>query len=151
MADIVSPQKRSEMMSGIKNRNTKPELIVRSVLHRSGFRFRLNKKILDTRPDIVLPKWNAAIFVHGCFWHGHEACHLYRLPKSNTDFWADKVEANKQRDAKHIAILTAADWRVLTVWECALKGRKQLPRLTLAQRLIASIRRKTEDFDIRGV
>ena len=125
MTDIVPAQKRSEMMSGIRAKNTKPELVVRSFLHATGFRFRLHRKDLPGKPDIVLPKWRTVIFVHGCFWHGHENCHLYRLPKSRTEFWRDKIEGNRRRDELARVRLREAGWKILVVWECALRGKNK--------------------------
>lgn len=98
MVDIVSKEVRSRMMAGIKGKDTKPEILVRQLLHRNGFRFRLHQKHLPGRPDIVLKRFNAVIFVNGCFWHGHHRCHLFRLPKSRRDFWQDKIWANRERD-----------------------------------------------------
>ena len=113
---------RSEMMSRIGTRNTAPELVVRRGLHRLGFRFRLHRKDLPGRPDVVLPRHHAVIFVHGCFWHGHEGCPYFRLPKTNTDFWKAKIVRNVERDAEIVARLVAQGWRVLTVWECMTRG-----------------------------
>jgi DNA mismatch endonuclease, patch repair protein len=112
---------RSEMMSRIGSRNTAPEMLVRRGLHRLGFRFRLHRKDLPGRPDVVLPRHRAAIFVHGCFWHGHKGCPYFRLPKTNTDFWKGKIARNAERDAEAVARLVAQGWRVLTVWECAVR------------------------------
>ena len=127
MVDVVSPQVRSQMMASISGKNTKPELLIRQGLHRKGFRFRLNDRKLPGRPDIVLPKYGAVVFVHGCFWHRHE-CHLFKWPKSREDFWRLKLNDNATRDKRNIDELKAAGWRVAIVWECALKGRlKQLP------------------------
>lgn len=108
-------------MSSIRSRNTKPEIIVRSLLHREGFRFRLHVRELPGKPDIVLPKYRAAIFVHGCFWHGHD-CSLYRLPSTRPDFWQDKIDHNRASDRRARDALLAAGWRVAVVWECALRG-----------------------------
>jgi DNA mismatch endonuclease (patch repair protein) len=109
------------MMSGIQGKNTKPEMLVRSLLHRSGFRFRLHRKDLPGKPDIVLPKYRAVIFVHGCFWHGHE-CKYFRWPSSRPDFWRAKIERNRLNDATYVAELLETGWRVAVVWECATRG-----------------------------
>ncbi|MXP10093.1 DNA mismatch endonuclease Vsr [Altererythrobacter halimionae] len=124
MADIVSKAKRSRMMSGIRSKNTRPELIVRSALHSRGFRYRLHDPNLPGKPDLVFPSLKSAIFVNGCFWHGH-SCNLFRLPKTNTDFWAGKIEANRMRDARVRERLDAIGLRHFTVWECSLRGRSQ--------------------------
>lgn len=111
------------MMRGIRGSNTKPELQVRKALHAYGFRYRLNAKELPGRPDIVLPKWKAVIFVHGCFWHAHQGCRYFRIPATRTEFWEQKLSANAARDARQIEQLLAMGWRVLVVWECSLKNR----------------------------
>ncbi|AUT60103.1 very short patch repair endonuclease [Paraburkholderia terrae] len=121
MVDIVDAATRSRMMSGIRGRNTKPEILIRSLLHRRGFRFRLDARDLAGRPDIVLPRYRAVIFVHGCFWHGHD-CHLFKWPQTRPEFWRDKIGRNRANDAKAQAALLEAGWRVATVWECALRG-----------------------------
>ena len=108
-------------MSGIHSRNTKPELMLRSALHARGFRFRLHRKDLPGRPDIVLPKYGAIIQVHGCFWHGH-GCEYFRYPATNPDFWRQKIGQNRGRDKRTTEALKALGWRVLTVWECATRG-----------------------------
>lgn len=125
MTDVVDPQTRSRMMAGIGARNTSPELRVRSLLHRGGYRFRLHVSGLPGKPDIVLPKYRAVLFVNGCFWHAH-GCHLFKLPASRREFWELKLNANRARDRKSIEELRALGWRVLVVWECALKGRCRL-------------------------
>jgi DNA mismatch endonuclease, patch repair protein len=127
LVDIVEPAKRSQMMAGIKGKNTKPEIQVRKILYRIGFRFRLHRKDMPGRPDIVIPKHNTVIFVHGCFWHGHEDCAIFRLPKSRTEFWQEKIGNNVLRDEKTIRLLVGQGWRVVNVWECALKGSSRLP------------------------
>jgi DNA mismatch endonuclease (patch repair protein) len=112
------------MMSGIRSRDTKPEIALRSALHAKGFRFRVHRKDLPGRPDIVLPKYNAVIEVHGCFWHGH-GCDLFRYPATNPEFWRQKIRENRIRDQRTHDALRALGWRVLTVWECATRGRTQ--------------------------
>lgn len=125
-ADTVSAAVRSRMMAAVKGKNTKPELAIRSALHRRGFRFRLHRKDLPGKPDLVFPGRNAVIFVHGCFWHGHD-CHLFRWPKSRQDFWREKISRNVERDRNQHEALADAGWRIGTVWECALKGKTRLP------------------------
>lgn len=127
MVDVVDRATRSRMMANIRGRDTKPEVMVRRMLHKRGFRFLLHDKRLPGRPDIVLPKYRAAIFVHGCFWHRHEGCRFCTTPATRPSFWRDKFESNVARDAKHVELLLASGWRVATIWECALKerGRQQ--------------------------
>lgn len=121
MADTVSPAVRSRMMAGIRSTGTKPEMIVRRALHGAGFRYVLHDGRLPGRPDVVLPRYHAAIFVNGCFWHGHE-CRLFRLPATRADFWSAKIGSNRIRDAAAHSALTRDGWRVATIWECALRG-----------------------------
>jgi len=110
------------MMSGIKGKNTKPELVIRHALHKAGFRYRLHDKRLPGKPDLVLPKYNAVIFVNGCFWHGH-GCHLFKWPSTRQEWWRTKITKTVQIDQDHLRELSGLGWRVATVWECALKGR----------------------------
>jgi len=134
--DVFTPQKRSEVMSRIRGRDTKPELVLRSMLHRLGYRFTVNgpkNRSLPGRPDIVLPKYRTALFVHGCFWHGHENCRHFRLPKSRSAFWKAKIQGNQQRDLHNENALRNLGWNVVTIWECALRTPKD--RLWLAARL----------------
>jgi len=127
MADIVDSATRSRMMSGIRGRDTKPEKLIRSLLHRRGFRFRVNHPDLPGKPDIVFPRLRAVVFVHGCFWHGHD-CPLFRLPGTRTEFWATKIARNRANDTRVTQALRDAGWRVATVWECVLRGRnKDIP------------------------
>jgi DNA mismatch endonuclease (patch repair protein) len=124
MADIFTPEKRSQVMSRIRSQDTKPELAVRSMLHRLGYRFTVNgpkNRSLPGRPDIVLPKYRTVIFVHGCFWHGHEHCPKFRMPKSRRAFWKKKIEGNKARDLQKEKLLCNQGWCVVTIWECAIK------------------------------
>lgn len=128
MADIVDPQTRSRMMSGIRGKNTQPEMLVRRLLHAMGYRYRLHARELPGKPDIVFRRRRIAIFVHGCFWHRHPdpACRLARMPKSRVDFWQPKLEGNRARDEANVAALEAMGWKVLLVWECQLRDREQL-------------------------
>ena len=121
MVDIVNAVTRSRMMSGIRGRDTRPERQVRSLLHRQGFRFRLHSKVMPGRPDLVLPKYRVAIFVHGCFWHGHD-CALFKWPATRRAFWRAKILANRKRDRVVGEQILAAGFRHLTVWECAFRG-----------------------------
>ena len=118
MTDIVNSKRRSELMAGIKGRDTAPERKVRRIAHRMGLRFRLHRKDLPGRPDLVFPKHQLAVFVHGCFWHRHEGCRLAYSPKSRVAFWTEKFAANVARDARQEAALKALGWRVLVIWEC---------------------------------
>lgn len=117
-SDIYSRKKRSEVMSTVKSKNTKPELRVRSWLHKRGFRFRLHGKDLPGVPDVILPKYKTAIFVHGCFWHQHPGCKKATIPRTNYEFWKQKLERNVERDIEHVGQLKQRGWRVITVWEC---------------------------------
>lgn len=122
-------------MSHIRSAETKPEKQIRSALFRMGFRFRKNDKRLSGKPDIVLPHYHAVIFVNGCFWHGHEGCPKYVVPKSNTEFWLNKINTNRERDKKQISELIEQGWRVGIVWECSIlgKGRTEKIREAAAQ------------------
>jgi DNA mismatch endonuclease (patch repair protein) len=118
--DSIDPSRRSENMRRIRNKNTKPELILRSMLHRKGYRFRLHRKDLPGKPDIVFPSLRKAIFVHGCFWHQHNACREGRLPGSRLDYWKPKLKRNQVRDAAALLELKSRGWDVIVVWECEL-------------------------------
>ena len=118
MADRLTPEHRSWNMSRIRGKDTLPERQVRSALHRAGYRFRLHRKDLPGRPDIVLPKHRTVVFVHGCFWHRHKGCHFAYTPKSRVAFWNEKFRANVERDRRNVRALRALGWRVITVWEC---------------------------------
>lgn len=126
MTDVLSEQQRRHNMSRIRGRHTKPELILRRGLHARGMRFRLHRKELPGRPDIVFPKYRAVLLVQGCFWHGH-GCQMFKWPDTNADFWQDKIHKNQERDLKNIRALRERGWRVLTVWECAIRGRARRP------------------------
>lgn len=126
MTDVFTKSKRSEVMSRIKGRNTKPERAVRSLLHHMGYRFRLHKADLPGKPDIVLSRYKTVIFVHGCFWHRHKDCRFAYTPKSRTDFWLNKLESNVIRDIQVKSDLEKLGWRVITIWECELREMGQL-------------------------
>lgn len=121
MADIVDQTTRSRMMSGIRGKDTKPELSLRKALHARGFRYSLHSSKLPGKPDIVLPKYRAVVFVHGCFWHRHEGCRYATSPSTRTDFWNAKFEANIERDETVQRALQTLQWRVAVVWECAIR------------------------------
>ncbi len=124
VVDVFTSEKRSEIMSRIRGRDTKPELALRSMLHRMGYRFTVNgpgNKKLPGRPDLVLPKFGTVIFVHGCFWHGHEDCADFRLPASRREWWTAKIEGNRARDSRVQVELHHLGWHVVTIWACALK------------------------------
>lgn len=121
MADKMTPSQRHYCMSRIKGKDTRPEMRVRRYLHGHGFRYSLHSKRLPGKPDLVLRKYNSVIFIHGCFWHGHPGCPEFRPPKSNEEFWKEKVRRNKERDAAEIGTLEALGWNVIIVWECELK------------------------------
>ncbi len=134
MADVHSKETRSYNMSRIKSKNTKPEMLVRQFLHKNGFRYRLHVKDLPGKPDIVLPKYKTVIFIHGCFWHGHEGCKYYVVPKTRTEWWLNKIKGNATNDSKAEALLKEVGWKIIKIWECELK--KLLSEKTLAQLLL---------------
>lgn len=123
MTDTVTPDVRSRMMAAVKSRDTGPELAVRKSLHAMGFRYRVHKRIGKARPDMVFARYRAAVFIHGCFWHGHGDCRLARMPTSNVGFWCEKIERNMARDIRNMAELAEAHWKTAVVWECAIRDR----------------------------
>ncbi|WP_277879994.1 very short patch repair endonuclease [Stenotrophomonas maltophilia] len=139
MVDSLTPEQRSAQMSRIRGSNTKLEVLVRKGLHARGLRYRLGGAKLPGRPDIVLPKYRTVVFVHGCFWHGHD-CPLYRLPKTRPEFWADKIGKNRIRDLRVTAELEALGWRVLAVWECSLRGKTALEQASFLDHLAGTLR-----------
>lgn len=128
MTDTLSKLQRSERMGLIRGKDTKPELLVRSITHRLGFRYRLHVSSLPGKPDLVFPKRHKVIFVHGCYWHRHPGCALARLPKSRLDFWTPKLTQNRERDLKNISRLRRARWSVCVVWECEIQRTERLKR-----------------------
>ena len=142
MVDLYDEGRRSEIMSRIVSKDTLPEVRVRKVLHRLGFRFRLHQKDLPGKPDIVLPRWRTVIFVHGCFWHGHDCCEGH-IPKSNTAYWAPKLERNRKRDAENAEKLKLLGWHRIIIWECQTYSLRKLEdRLREAMGTLRSGRRE---------
>ena len=141
MSDVHDKQTRSYNMSQIKGKNTKPEILVRKFLFANGFRYRLHDKKLPGRPDIVLPKLHTAIFVHGCFWHGHENCKYFVIPKTRTEFWVNKINGNILRDEDNLKGLKNDKWKVFVIFECELRGKKT--EKTLRQ-LLTRLRRLSQ-------
>lgn len=150
MPDVVDAATRSRMMAGIRGRDTKPEIALRKALFARGFRYRLHVPDLPGKPDIVLPRYRATIFVNGCFWHGHD-CPLFRLPGTRPDFWRAKIARNRQRDAEVSDRIAAAGWRQLVVWECALTGRLRLGLETVAESVSVWLRSAEAQGVIRGM
>jgi DNA mismatch endonuclease (patch repair protein) len=138
LVDSLTPEQRSAQMSRIRGSNTKLEVLVRKGLHARGLRYRLGGAKLPGRPDIVLPKYRTVVFVHGCFWHGHD-CPLYRLPKTRPEFWQAKIDSNKSRDARVQRELRAAGWKVIELWECEVRGQDQVAIDRTLDRLALSI------------
>jgi DNA mismatch endonuclease (patch repair protein) len=139
MTDVLTAAQRQLNMSRIKGKDTKPEMLVRKGLHSCGLRFRLHDRKLPGHPDLVFPRYGAVVFVHGCFWHAH-GCALSKLPRTRQDFWEAKLEANAQRDRKATEALLAAGWRVLIVWECALRGPSRIGSRAMVEQAAAFIR-----------
>jgi DNA mismatch endonuclease (patch repair protein) len=127
--DIVNAETRSRMMSGIRSKNTKPEIIIRKGLFNRGLRYRINDKKVFGKPDIVFKKYKAVVFIHGCFWHGHVGCKNYKIPSSNREFWVNKIDINRKRDGEVLNYLHATGWRICIVWECAVRGKYQLNKI----------------------
>jgi DNA mismatch endonuclease (patch repair protein) len=145
MPDVHDKATRSFNMSRIRGKDTKPEMIVRQYLHTHGLRYRLHQKDLPGKPDVVLPKYRTVIFVHGCFWHMHEGCRYFVVPKTRTEFWMTKIGKNVANDIKQQSALMAAGWRVITVWECELKPAVREERLA---RLLEEIRSPLEPDEV---
>ncbi|TGT56616.1 DNA mismatch endonuclease Vsr [Mesorhizobium sp. M00.F.Ca.ET.170.01.1.1] len=126
MADRLTVEQRSAHMARIRRADTRPERVVRSLLHQAGYRFRIQWKGVPGRPDVAFPNRRKAIFIHGCFWHGHEACSAWRLPRTRPEFWQNKIVTNRARDARQLAEATNSGWDCLVVWECQTKDKVQL-------------------------
>ena len=136
-------------MAAIRGADTKPEMMIRRGLHARGFRFRLHDRRLPGRPDLIFPKYRAVLFVHGCFWHGHD-CHLFKWPGTQEDFWREKIGSNVARDRANIVALREAGWRVGVVWECALKGRYRLPLDDLIDSIASWLSSDWKEISFRG-
>lgn len=130
--DTVDKETRSRIMSRNRHKDTGPELHLRSVLHRAGLRYKLYDKNLPGKPDLVLPRFRTAVFVHGCYWHSH-GCNRSSIPKSHTDYWKTKLNRNKERDVRNIALLRELDWRAMIIWECSLVGKNAIEPNELAE------------------
>lgn len=149
VADIVNRNTRSRIMAAVRSSDTSPELAIRKALHARGFRYRTNVRELPGKPDIVLPKYRAAIFVHGCFWHAHD-CALFRLPATRRGFWKDKLERNQKRDEEVGNSLNEAGWRFLTVWECAIRGPERRTLVTVIDEVISWLEEGQSSSEVRG-
>lgn len=149
MADMFTPEKRSEIMSRIRAKDTAPELQLRKGLHALGFRYRLHVRKLPGKPDLVLPKYKSAIFVNGCFWHGH-ACHLFRWPATNPGYWRPKITRTMQRDLLNKDSLLSKGWRVLTIWECSFRGKTNISIESVIERTAKWIVSDSKHLEIRG-
>lgn len=140
MPDTMTPAQRSRVMSRVRNKDTGIEKYVRSSLHRRGFRFRKNVRSLPGQPDIVLPKYHTVVLVHGCFWHGHENCRASRLPETRKEFWQAKISGNTSRDRKNVQALKDSGWKVVTIWECSLKKKREDEKEAAIELLIEEIK-----------
>ena len=150
MTDIVSKSTRSAMMSGIRHKNTKPELLVRTQLFARGYRYRLHAGHLPGKPDIIFPKYKAVVFIHGCFWHCHD-CHLFKWPQSRQEFWQQKLSSNKERDLRHQLELRSGGWRVAVIHECALKGKTRIELSCLLDRIESWFQSSDDFLEISGI
>ena len=146
MVDVMSAEKRSALMSRIRGKDTSPEMCVRKYLWEAGLRYRLHPGRMPGRPDMVLKRWNAVVFVHGCFWHSHAGCSFFRLPKTRVEFWEEKLRLNRERDERTVSALAADGWRVAIVWECAVRA----DPLATGHTLATWVRHGVEGIQIEG-
>lgn len=147
--DVVSREKRSSMMSGIRSKDTKPEMKIRKALYSRGYRYRLHSSKIQGKPDIIMRKYNAVIFIHGCFWHGHN-CKLFRLPKTRTAFWENKINTNRERDRKVVSILQKDGWRIAVIWECSMRGKGKMDFEDIMDRLTEWIESDRRTLTLTG-
>lgn len=150
MPDVHDTQTRSRNMAAIKGRDTKPEIIIRKALHQAGFRYRLHVRDLPGKPDMAFPRYHAALFINGCFWHRHN-CHLFKWPQTRQEFWENKISGNVKNDAKKLEMLEAAGWRVGIVWECALKGKYRRPHEATIQMIAEWLKSDDKKLEIQGL
>jgi len=148
MSDTMTKEQRHYCMSRIRGKDTRPEMVVRRWLHSEGFRYSLHSRRLPGCPDLVLRRYHTVIFINGCFWHGHPGCDMFRMPRSNVEFWQEKIRRNKERDAQEVAALEALGWNVIVVWECELSRRAR--DLTL-RNLVDAVRRNIEPESIHPI
>lgn len=149
MADVLTPEQRRHNMSRIRGRDTKPEMRIRRGLHARGFRYQLHDRKLPGRPDLKFPRYHAVIFVHGCFWHGHD-CSLFKFPTTRQEFWSTKIASNRARDIRTVAALLDLGWRVANVWECCLRGSNKLPENEVIDRCQSFLLSQEKLVDISG-
>ena len=149
MVDVVDKKSRSRMMSGISGKNTKPEMLIRKGLHRRGFRYRLHKSDLLGKPDLVFPKYKAIILINGCFWHQHD-CHLFKWPSTREEFWRKKILGNKARDERNLKIYSELGWKVLVIWECAIKGKTRRPLSEVIETAVEWLQLDTQNSEVSG-
>lgn len=149
MTDILTPRQRHYNMSRIKGKDTKLELIIRKALFSYGFRYKLHDKKLPGKPDMVLPKYNAVIFINGCFWHGHN-CHLFKWPSTRAEFWRKKISRNIEVDKRNYKLLKSDGWYILTIWECALKGKSRMPINIIIDEVVSWLENEFDYKVIKG-
>ncbi|WP_367339801.1 very short patch repair endonuclease [Aminivibrio sp.] len=149
MVDIVSASTRSKLMSGIRSKNTKIEVVLRKALFARGLRYRKNVQTLPGKPDIVVSKWKAVIFINGCFWHMHN-CKLFKMPETRRDFWEEKIQGNRARDEKNKEKLLSLGWRIAIVWECALRGKNEQQKAEVADALLLWLSSGDQYLEIDG-
>jgi len=150
MTDVVDVATRRRMMSGIRGKDTQPELLIRRGLYQLGFRYRLHQQNLPGCPDLVFHSFRAVVLIHGCFWHGH-SCHLFKLPSTRTEFWQNKIESNKKRDHSTTIKLIEDGWRILIVWECSLKGRARRPLDIVLAEVASWLRNGIGNAELKGI
>lgn len=150
--DTLTPENRHKNMSHIRSRDTKPEKLIRGALFRAGFRYRICDKRYPGKPDLVFPRYYAVIFINGCFWHAHENCRYFRIPKSNQEFWKNKFKRNRERDEENIKSYQEKCWRICTVWECSIRGKNSRHKIEkVTEQIIQWLEIPEESFlEIRG-